>query len=319
MIRSMFAFRYKSQRPVIYCPSGNQGWIIDAIAKDINQYHKGSLVRIPKSRREIFLHLKNLITPRSKINVFAHHRLFISMMLKSQVDLDARNIVYFCHHTPSLNPEKNDLIMNLKYASKIIVMSSQSKNFLISKLGRLHEKKIFVVIGGADLEKFSNLECRKNTKSVIMVIHLAARKRPDLLLRTVKDNRDFTFILHGRSWKESVYLKSLRNLPNFEFHCFDFSNANRLFNSANIFLSLSDLEGGPIPALEALASGCKVILTNTGWAEDLAKLTNSVIVIPTNPSQKEVREALIYCQFIEPPPKNIVDFFAYGKFLKEFL
>jgi glycosyltransferase involved in cell wall biosynthesis len=310
--------RPELQCPIVYCPSGNQGWIIDFMAQDIANFYNAKLVRIPRRRRELTLHASRLIKYTSHKYIFVHHRMFISLLMQSQIDLNSVNIVYFCHHEISNSNQKNELIKNLRFATKIIVMSTESKNFLINKLGNEHASKIKVLIGGADCSQFTNLNKKRNPKSVIFVNNLAKRKRPDLILRTVQTNPDFTFILHGKGWKGSPILNKLKQLPNFKYYVFDFKIAAKLYNSSFTFLSLSDLEGGPIPILEALASGCRVITTDTGWAQDVAKISNSVLILPVDPSEEEVKKSLHKILLFEQPNTTVAKYFSYENFLKAF-
>lgn len=119
--------------------------------------------------------------------------------------------------------------------------------------------------------------------------------------------------------EKSCHLENLKRCNNFRYIKFKFKNSNFLYNQANIFLSLSDNEGGPIPALEALATGCKVILTDTGFARDLKKLSNSVIIIPTNPTSTEVSLALNECLNLSDSDLSEIQKLDYNRFLKEII
>ena len=72
-----------------------------------------------------------------------------------------------------------------------------------------------------------------------------------------------------------------------------------------------------MPALEALAAGCKVILTDTGFARDLKRISGSVVVIPVNPNTQEVTEAIDLALSLPYPKSDVIQFFSYQKFLKE--
>jgi glycosyltransferase involved in cell wall biosynthesis len=84
-------------------------------------------------------------------------------------------------------------------------------------------------------------------------------------------------------------------------------------------MSLSDLEGAPMPALESLAAGCKVVLTNTGFAKELSDISKSVVVIPTNPSSIDIKTGLRVIKDSPYPHANIRESFNYTNFLKEFI
>jgi glycosyltransferase involved in cell wall biosynthesis len=188
---------------------------------------------------------------------------------------------------------------------------------LITALGRDIVSKVKVVLGGADISQFRPLGTPRELKSVIYVARFAERKRPDLILRTVQNNSSFLFTMHGKGWEKTHIFDSLKSCNNFKYFDFNFKNSNVLLNKSNIFLSLSDNEGAPMPALEALAAGCKVILTDTGFARDLEQISDSVIVIPVNPSPYEVTLALNKSLNLPNPPLDIVNNFKYENFLRE--
>ena len=52
----------------------------------------------------------------------------------------------------------------------------------------------------------------------------------------------------------------------------------------HLFLSLSDNESGPVPLLESLACGLRVLATDTGTARDLIKNPDSIIPMHLKPS-----------------------------------
>jgi glycosyltransferase involved in cell wall biosynthesis len=153
---------------------------------------------------------------------------------------------------------------------------------------------------------------------VIFVSRLTGRKRPDLVLRTVKENPEYFFFLHGKNWLGSIFLDELLMLPNFKYMEFNFQKANEIYNKCSVFMSLSDIEGAPMPALEALAAGCKVILTNTGFAQELIDISKSVVIIPVSPSSEEVKFSLGAIQKLPYPDVNISENFNYTNFLNEF-
>ena len=60
-----------------------------------------------------------------------------------------------------------------------------------------------------------------------------------------------------------------------------------------VFLSLSNLEGGPIPLLDALSCGMYGVATDTGFARDVIKpdINGSVVKLPVDIF--EVRDAIL--------------------------
>ena len=68
-----------------------------------------------------------------------------------------------------------------------------------------------------------------------------------------------------------------------------------LMRSASMLLSLSSNEGGPIPVLEALASGTPVVCTDTGFAPEVVTPKRGLLL--REPVEAlEVREAILQCR-----------------------
>ena len=302
----------------IYVQSRQKGWILGQLALDLQTLTNGRIVEVPMRRREVFLLLKYIFRPRSKNSIFLHHNLFIKMFENSKPHDNCKTSVFFTHQN-NYDPSELSRLKPLALASKIVVCSTDIRNFLLSNIGNHVGDKIISKVGGADLSYFLNLNLRRNPKSVIMVSTYTGRKRPDLILRTVQTNPDFSFLLHGRGWVGTDIHATLIRYPNFKYSEFDFANANHLFNSSFTFLSLSDIEGAPMPALEALASGCRVILTNTGFATDLESLSFSVKKIQVNPSEEQVRNSLLASLTMPSPAPALRESISYESFLKEFL
>jgi glycosyltransferase involved in cell wall biosynthesis len=296
---------------------GNQNWILGAFAKDIRQSVGARLIYFPMKKRQLWtlFKYKLLFKPEGLI-IILHQELFYYMK-KIKINFDNCELIIFYTHNYGLTESDLRNFQYLRSVDKVVVPSTEAKNFLATTLGTKMSKKVKVVIGGADVSHFRRLKNNKKTQSVIFVARLADRKRPDLIYRTVSENSDFSFSLHGSQWKNSRHLDLLNSCSNFDYYEFNFKNSNVLYNQNSIFLSLSDIEGGPVPALEALASGCKVILTDTGFARDLKNLSSSVVLIPINPSSSEVTLALNKCLNLPEPALDIVENFRYDHFLKQ--
>ena len=296
---------------------GNQNWILGAFAKDIRRSVGARLIYFPMKKRQLWTLFKyRLLFKPEGLIIILHQELFYYMK-RIKINFDNCKLIIFYTHNYGLTESDLRNFQYLRSVDKVVVPSTEAKNFLVATLGMQVSKRVKVVIGGADISHFRPLKNNKKSRSVIFVARLTNRKRPDLIYRTVLENNDFSFSLHGSQWKNSRHLDLLNSCSNFHYYEFNFKNSNVRYNQNSIFLSLSDTEGGPIPALEALASGCKVILTDTGFARDLKSLSNSVVIIPINPSSSEVTLALNKCLNIPDPELGIVENFRYDHFLKQ--
>jgi glycosyltransferase involved in cell wall biosynthesis len=305
-------------KPTIYLQNGNQDWILGVIAKDLKRIFQGKIIYTPTSRRNVCLWLKYKLHHQTNTLIFLHQESFLSFVTSSKYQL-GKSIIVFYTHQSDRTPENSEQFKYLMLANKIVVCSSEIRHNLIKILGPDSQKKIVVVIGGADTSYFQPINSKRNVNSILFVSQLKERKRPDLILRTVSGNKNIKFTLHGKGWKGSKYFEELITLDNFKYFEFNFANSNQLYNESNIFMSLSDREGAPMPALEALSAGCKIILTDTGFARDLKLISNSVVIVPINPNANEVAKAIEYALSLPYPERDINKIFSYENFLKEFV
>ena len=75
---------------------------------------------------------------------------------------------------------------------------------------------------------------------------------------------------------------------------------------AMIFLSLSKLEGGPIPLIESMAMGVIPVATDTGFARDLIVQGKNGLVIPNPPTAPQVRDAILTAETLTGSPQESV-------------
>jgi glycosyltransferase involved in cell wall biosynthesis len=65
-----------------------------------------------------------------------------------------------------------------------------------------------------------------------------------------------------------------------------------VFSEASLFISLSNLEGGPVPLIEALDMGVVPIATRTGFAPDLIREGENGYLLPLIPTANDVLAAI---------------------------
>lgn len=303
--------------PTIILPRGTENWIFGAISRDLMNLHGGRILYFPTRKKHLISRFKyKFFKPRGTLIIL--HQDVLIKIVGSKKNLFNCNIVLFYTHQGSYQAHELRNLQLLKEAKKIIVCSSEIKKFLIKNIGSVYENRIKVVIGGADISQFKPTNFNRKLTNVLFVSRLTGRKRPDLILRTVQDNPEYFFTLHGKDWLGSIFLDEMKLLPNFKYIDFDFQKANEIYNECHIFMSLSDIEGAPMPALEALAAGCKIILTDTGFAKELINISESVVVIPVNPTSEEIKASLRAIKELPYPHANVGENFNYTNFLKEF-
>ena len=135
---------------------------------------------------------------------------------------------------------------------------------------------------------------------VVLASRYGPRKGLEVLPEIVKSRPNLNFVALGRGWENFLEFSNLSNQVNFKYVELNKESRNNYFSKAKIFLSLSNLEGGPVPLIEAMSMGVYPIATKTGFAPDLINSKQSGILIPVNPEISQVLSALDDALSIEP-------------------
>jgi len=262
-------------------------WILAGIARDIYNYIDvpKKLVSFSGNHYRAYFKLFILFLSAKKI-IFVNQ----STLRRTRIPffmLKTKNILVFYSHT-NYSMDKFT-IKQLKSSNKIIVMNSNEKSKLCG-LG-IDSSKIVLKPIGIDFEKFKPFH-KNELNTVIMVSQLHSRKNPELILKVVKYLPNYRFILIGKDWDGSDYLYNLKKLKNFDHIKFDYETYVSNLNRGTIFLSLSSLEGGPVPILESMACGLVPVATATGWAPDLIRDGINGVLLPINCGPELVKVAL---------------------------
>jgi len=271
--------------------SNHLGWILEAIAREsasaINL--KVNFLIIPTRRRE-YLYLKTwLRLLRRNVNIskrlFIHH----TTLLKFKGDLrncPSRVILTHFDSDETINPL---LLDKLALLDLIIVQNTRMKEVLLER--GLDESKVKVVLGAVDRSLYFPKSSSPLRSYVLIVGECKPRKNPALVSQVVSANPNIEFVIHGNGW-EQYFSQRQQKIHNLEIMPFSLKKNPYLLREATLLLSLSKLEGGPIPILEALACGTPVLATDTGFSRDIINETIGR-VIPIDASVERVSSELI--------------------------
>jgi glycosyltransferase involved in cell wall biosynthesis len=162
-----------------------------------------------------------------------------------------------------------------------------------------------------DVDCVPNKNIVRSKNMVVLASKYGPRKGLELLPEIVKSRPNLNFVALGRGWENFLEISNLRNQVNFKYIELSKKSRNRYFSEAKIFLSLSNLEGGPVPLIEAMAMGVYPIATKTGFAPDLIDSKRSGILIPVNPEITQVLSALD--EAINIDPVNVVSHLTWDR------
>ena len=257
--------------------SNHIGWILEAFAResafaiDLNV----NFLIIPTRRREYFYLKTWLRLLRRRISIsrrlFIHH----TTLLKFKGDLEKCPSRVLLTHFDSDSIITPLLLKKLLKLEMVIVQNNRMKEMLIDR--GLDKSKVRVVLGAVDRAQYFPKISMPLRTYVLIVGECKPRKNPELISQVIIDNPKIDFVIHGNGWEQYLLLPH-RNLQNLVIIPFSLKNNPELLREATLLLSLSKLEGGPIPVLEALASGTPVLATDTGFSRDVINETNGRVL-----------------------------------------
>lgn len=232
-------------------------WILGAIAREIlkNTFIKSQTVNelrnLPDTKYFFFMHYANMVHAYRMNPHLLHRQVF----------------VYYTHPNDDFDFSENELIYLLNKTTQIFCMCEQFKKMLIAK--GVSEKKISVYIGGADPNIFK--PHKRSQGKVGFCTAFYERKSPERIMQIVELMPHLNFILIGRNWENYSKFKYLSNLKNFEYVEANYDDYPDLYGSMDVFVSVSKLEGGPIPLIESMMCNIVPVASRTGFAPDIIR------------------------------------------------
>lgn len=180
-------------------------------------------------------------------------------------------------YTHKGNEEIGDLeqIQMLQRTKRIFVLNSKVKADLV--VSGISGDKITTVYGAIDRQiyypmNYSDKDSPQLVDPYVLILgDCKPRKNPKMIIEVIRAMRDVKFIIHGRGWREYLTDQGIDKLENLKVVQFEIANNPQLVREASAYLSLSKLEGGPLPTLESLTSGTPVVVTDTGWNKEIVK------------------------------------------------
>jgi len=278
---------------IVQAPS-YRGWVLGVLAREIKSRlttFDSRIVNMVTSRREIRSIYGYLMLPKSEINLFLHLDLALKAIDRGWLKFSEQlNIVYVTH----LSGEVKDFSVINDAIDFILVNNTETLHALV--LGGVDKNRILVTPNPIS-EEFKILSTKLPNRDVVFVCNYYLRKRPDLILQTVTSLPDVSFTLIGKNWEGKDEFSLLSKQDNFVYKEFDFQSYPEDLRDHRIYCSLSNLEGGPVPLLEALVAGLNVVCTDTGTARDLIPKEFISNILPTNPNldliKKTIKNALL--------------------------
>jgi glycosyltransferase involved in cell wall biosynthesis len=242
-------------------------WILGAICREIANCFRGKVsfyygafspespfwprpIKLPEAQRYFFA-----------------QEVFLLQCLKASPRIWSRPKYVWYAHPAELGPT-DELVFSLNQATKIVSTCSLYVDSLAQQ--GVRREKLTCVLGAADPDFFT--AHRRSADGLIgFCTAFYERKNPELILEIVKNLPNRSFILIGRNWDQYNRFPELHGLPNFQYVNVPYSEYPKYYEKMSVFVSASNLEGGPIPLVEAMMSNIVPVASRTGFAPDLIK------------------------------------------------
>lgn len=253
---------------VFILSEGNKGWILDAICKEIANYYDQkysfSYARYFPGNQFISHFPRNIEFPIAKGYFFAHYSYF-AVGLRLYPNLwNARSFIFYTHPKGIIDDEEFVYVIN--QATKVICMNSQFAKRLIDY--GVDSNKVTYCLGAADPQLFKPHQ-RTGKGLIGFCTAYYPRKSPDRIFNIVKLMPKHSFVLIGKGWKKYVKFQELSALENFSYIEASYEDYPRLYSKMDVFISPAELEGGPIPLIEAMMCNVFPVANRTGFAPDI--------------------------------------------------
>ena len=257
-----------------------RGWILDAICREIGS-------RQPCSWKVVY-HPEP--APPAKNLFYSHYALLEKKNVTRKLETvgDPKVFVWYTHPR-----EENPLtvakrLLAFEQVTKVVFACESNRQAWVSR--GLSEDKTAVVLGGADGSMFRFHE--RGSGVVGLSSSFYERKNPDRLLEVVKLLPHRQFLLLGRNWNRYARFEELRALANFGYRSAPYREYPSIYATFDVFLSMSSLEGGPIPLIEAMMCNAVPVASRTGLAPDVIQHGRNGFIFDLDASAVEIAELI---------------------------
>jgi len=223
--------------------------------------------------------VKSLPLPKFENYYFTFPTIFENYLKVCPKRVKDNSIVLYTHNDQTLGTNEHQVSI-LSNARKVHFMCSRDAERLIT-FG-LPAEKCRIILGAVDTSCYRRESLERRRKSILLSSKFGSRKGANFIPELIERLPDWHFTIIGTGWEEFIYEHSLTQKDNFSFFEWSESARNLLMSENSIFLSLSTLEGGPIPLIDALACGMYGISTDTGFARDVIMHRVNGELLPEN-------------------------------------
>lgn len=270
--------------------SNSKGWILEKFCKVLDRYtdlHCGY----------VYTERNDTITsplPKARAYFFAHYSIAYWAMIKERQVFEADRYLWFTHPDPAKGIAFDDLAVALNACTRVFCMNSDHRRLL--ELIGVRRERIALAFGGADPQDFQ--PHKREGGRVGFVGAYYERKNPGKMLDLIRSMPDVEFILLAPDagsvenkdllWPAWSRFRELIQCPNLTYVEASYEEYPSYFEQMDVYVSLSSLEGGPIPVLEAMMANVIPVVTRTGFANDVIATGQNGYIIEIDAQVDEI-------------------------------
>lgn len=278
-----------------------RGWILDAICREIGS-------RQPDSWRVCYYPEP---APAAKNYFFSHYLLFESLLERQPDKLENVNVFVWYTHPREENPSSvAKRLLAFDKITKVIFACESNRQVWLDR--GLPEEKTAVVLGAADPAMFRFHERGRGVVGLSSSFY--ERKNPDCLLEVMKRLPHRDFVLVGRKWNQYALFEEMKALPNFTYKSSSYRDYPDIYATFDVFLSMSSLEGGPIPLVEAMMSNAVPVASRTGFAPDLIRHGQNGFIFDLDASPQSIADLIEQAFALPADVRATVEDYDWDKF-----
>lgn len=292
----------------------NRNWILGNWIKEVKLRHPSNfqlwwVPSIYAGKRKMEKYIRFPI-PKAKAYFFSYPTIFRFYLEKYPKKFLNNSLVLYPHNEPEMGSvlEQVDL---LNKSHKVYFYCKQDAENL--SLKGLKNEKIIIANCAVDNDCVLDGKETREPKTIILASKFGPRKGGELLPGIINKLPDWNFIVMGRGWSNFLNQNDLLNAPNLKYVQFNKKNRSQYFSKAKIFLSLSNLEGGPVPLIEAMALGVIPISTSTGFAPEFIKDGINGYLLPITPDSDFIVSKIISVDKLSENPEFSVSHLTWDR------
>lgn len=314
----MKALRHKKTRSLLLVGVWvNRNWILGNWIKEIALRSQGSAnthwILSVLAQKHFWEKFVKFPLPKYGAYFFSYPSMFESYLRSNPERYRYRSIVNYTHNMDELGDLKHQARI-LNQAHSIHFNCSANSEILIN--AGLDPERVRLVFGAVDSDCFQIAGVKRETKTILLASRYSDRKGLNIFPEVVNLLPEWKFIILGRGWEKFLKESNLDKNPNVEYLFFDKDSRNIAMSKATLFLSLSKLEGGPIPLIESMRMGVVPVATDTGFARDIIINGKNGVVIPNPPTAEQVHEAILTAMVLTGSPQESVEHLTWDRLSK---